>query len=42
MSSYFTISNGVRQGGILASPLFTVFMDVLSSFLKYKQDRMSY
>ena len=29
-SSLFTISNGVRQGGILSSKLFSVYMDYLS------------
>ena len=34
MSPYFTISNGVRQGGILSPSLFAVYMDDLSSLLK--------
>ena len=33
MSPYFTISNGVRQGGILSPSLFAVYMDDLSSLL---------
>ena len=33
MSPYFTISNGVRQGGILSPWLFAVYMDDLSSLL---------
>ena len=33
MSSFFTISNGVRQGGILSPSLFAVYMDDLSSLL---------
>ena len=33
MSLYFTISNGVRQGGILSPSLFAVYMDDLSSLL---------
>ena len=33
MSPYFTIYNGVRQGGILSPSLFVVYMDDLSSFL---------
>ena len=33
MSAYFTISNGVRQGGILSPSLFAVHMDDLSSLL---------
>ena len=32
-SSFFTISNGVRQGGILSSKLFSVYMDDLSNLL---------
>ena len=30
---FFTISNGVRPGGILSPPLFAVYMDDLSSLL---------
>ena len=30
-SSFFTISNGVRQGGILSPKLFSVYMDDLSN-----------
>ena len=30
---FFTISNGVRQGGILSSKLFSVYMDDLSKLL---------
>ena len=33
MSPYFTISNGVRQGGILSLSLFAVYMDDLSPLL---------
>ena len=33
-SSFFTISNGVRQGGILFPKLFSVYMDDLSNMLK--------
>ena len=33
MSTYFTISNEVRQGGILSPSLFAVYMDDLSSLL---------
>ena len=33
MSSYFTISSGVRKGGILFPSLFVVYMDDLSSLL---------
>ena len=33
MSPYFTISNGLRQGGILSPSLFAVYMDELSSLL---------
>ena len=33
MASFFTISNGVRQGGILSPSLFAVYMDDLSSLL---------
>ena len=32
-SSFFTISNGVRQGGILSPKLFSVYMDDLSNML---------
>ena len=32
-SSFFTISNGVRQGGILSPKLFSVYMDDLSNLL---------
>ena len=32
-SSFFNISNSVRQGGILSSKLFTVYMDDLSNIL---------
>ena len=32
-SSFFTISNGVRQGGILSPKLFSVYMDDLSNVL---------
>ena len=33
MSSYFNISNGVRQGGILSQSLLAIYMDDLSSLL---------
>ena len=33
MSSYFNISNGIRQGGILSPSLFVIYMDDLSSLL---------
>ena len=33
MSPYFTISNGVRQEGILSPSLVVVYMDDLSSLL---------
>ena len=33
MSSYFNISNGVRQGEILSPSLFAIHMDDLSSLL---------
>ena len=33
ISDYFTVSNGVRQGGILSPYLFNVYMDDLSSLL---------
>ena len=33
MSSFFTISNGVRRGGILSPSLFAVYIDDLSSLL---------
>ena len=29
-SSYFSVSNGVRQGGILSPKLFSVYVDILS------------
>ena len=32
-SSFFTISNGVRQGGILSPKLFSVYKDDLSNML---------
>ena len=32
-SSFFTISNGVRQGGILSPKLFSVYLDDLSKLL---------
>ena len=32
-SSFFTISNGVRQGGILFPILFSVYMDDMSNLL---------
>ena len=32
-SEYFTISNGVRQGGILSPCLFPVYVDALSKQL---------
>ena len=33
MSSVFTLSNGVRQGGVLSPYLFNVYMDGLSEML---------
>ena len=33
MSSYFNISNGVRQGGIVSQSLFAIYIDDLSSLL---------
>ena len=33
MSSVFTVSNGVRQGGVLSPYLFNVYMDGLSEML---------
>ena len=33
MSSYFNISYGVRQGGIVSLSLFAIYMDDLSSLL---------
>ena len=33
MSSFFTISNGISQRGILSPFLFAVYMDALSSLL---------
>lgn len=33
LSSFFTVSNGVRQGGIMSPILFNVYMDDLSSLL---------
>ena len=32
-SSFFTVSNGVRQGGILSPRLFAVYVDDLSKHL---------
>ena len=37
-SSFFTVSNGVRQGGILSPRLFAVYVDDLSK-LYMMQDR---
>ena len=39
MSSYFNISNGVRQGGILSPSLFAIYMDDLSSLLNTSRIR---
>ena len=39
VSSYFTISNRVRQGGILYPSLFAVYMDYLSSLLNTSRRR---
>ena len=33
MSDYFYVSNGVRQGGILSSKLYSVYVDDLSEYL---------
>ena len=32
-SAYFNVSNGVRQGGVLSSKLFAVYVDDLSQNL---------
>ena len=37
MSSFFNVSNGVRQGGILSPLLFNVYMDKLSASLLSKR-----
>ena len=34
VSTPFSISNGVRQGGVLSPVLFTVYMDILLNMLK--------
>ena len=34
LSSYVSVSNGVKQGGILSPILFTIYMDVLFKMLK--------
>ena len=34
VSTPFSVSNGVRQGGILSPVLFTVYMDILLNMLK--------
>ena len=39
ISSFFTISNGVRQGGIFSPSLFAVYMDDLSSLLNASRIR---
>ena len=33
ISAYFTVSNGVRQGGILSPKLFSIYVDDLSNKL---------
>ena len=35
VSTPFSISNGVRQGGVLSSVLFTVYMDILNMLKDY-------
>ena len=39
MSPYFTISNGVRQGGIFSPSLFVVYMKDLFSLLNRSRIR---
>ena len=34
VSTPFSVSNGVRQGGVLSPVLFTVYMDILLNMLK--------
>ena len=34
MSAYFTVLNGVRQGGIMSPLLYNIFMDDLSNLLR--------
>ena len=35
LSSLFSVSNSVKQGGILSPALFNIYMDGLSTSLKY-------
>ena len=37
LSSQFTVGNGVKQGGVLSSILFTVYLDSLIKTLKKKK-----
>ena len=37
MSDYFYVSNGVRQGGILSSKLYSVYVDDISDYLVKSQ-----